>query len=387
MKKIIFSLLIVGVMATQVNAMHVLDVSLCGKKSDESGRDSSDVDSRAIVGKSITIDEAAVNESVAKWRLFNLCCMPEAFECSAGWFGKRKRERKVEELLAEVRLLLKTYPQLYHACDAVSGRKRTLFHAAVAAGNIRLVRLFIREFLAIGDRSGFNPNQRDMDGRAPLHDAVLLENPTLVTLLLGVKNINVNVQSDLLATPLHCALHLHNSERKWSIVRRLLATGKIDPNVCDDQGGTVVHIVATQIVELGCNQLKKDLLLSQSYEDSKNLDNLFWVASLLLKKWGREVAVEIRNNNASAYRVRRVCLKNGSVIQILIPRGQTANDIIESSRLLHVIDRWRRLDPRFVEQVERENFRQKLELLAKEVREGRVRLLHEASPQEASASL
>jgi ankyrin repeat protein len=88
----------------------------------------------------------------------------------------------------------------------------------------------VRELLA----KGADPNVRDDEGRAPLHQAVLGNSVGLVGLLLEAK-ANVNATDQHGWTPLHFAAQEYLPE----IARILLAKGA-DPNARDDEGCSVL---------------------------------------------------------------------------------------------------------------------------------------------------
>jgi ankyrin repeat protein len=82
--------------------------------------------------------------------------------------------------------------------------------------------------------AGADPNVRDDEGRAPLHQAVLGNSVGLIGLLLEAK-ANVNAADQHGWTPLHFAAQEYLPE----IARILLGRGA-DPNARDDEGCSVL---------------------------------------------------------------------------------------------------------------------------------------------------
>ncbi len=79
-------------------------------------------------------------------------------------------------------------------------------------------------------------NVQDIEGRTPLHDAVLKGDEGIVRALLAVPTINVNLQDKRGSTPLHYA-----ASEDEGIARALLAVPTINVNLQDKGGSTPLH--------------------------------------------------------------------------------------------------------------------------------------------------
>ena len=142
---------------------------------------------------------------------------------------------------------------------------RTLLACAIEEGNVPAVEIILSHPEVDVNRLAKYTYKKTQGMFAPLHLAILKENPEIVKLLLGCKDIDVNMVPNCVYrrgkfTALTKAIHLKNGE----IVKLLLSHPNIDVNKADPSGWTPLRQAcnrgdANQHVDmLGCFRRTED---------------------------------------------------------------------------------------------------------------------------------